>query len=259
MAKRKKRIGPYYWRHDRDRIRAQQLRLERALEQANVALDRAHADLRALRRERLVTLAVAGGLLVVLVAVLITRPVGGPHNSVLVVVALPIVIIVGLASVSFAYLVTAESTRTILGKLTASAAVTLAVTLALTLTWSLALHFLLPEEGRAGPEGMPGTNGETGPRGEMIWRNTWNAGRTYAKGDAVRQGGSSYVSLVAGNRDRDPEATLGTAWELFAREGKAGHNGTDGKRGPHGPPGPPGPPRPPEPDKYNPPILPVTR
>lgn len=209
-----------------------------ALKQATTALEQAHIARRGLRRERITILVVlAIALLVVLaLAFVVAESATRRHDFVLVLVAVPIVTTVGLAAISVTHLVP-DGQSEIGRQLKAYAR----LTLGLTLGFTLALHFLFPEEGR---------EGKRGARGEVVWRSAWSASRTYGKGDAVRQGGSSYVSLIAGNRGHDPRAPHGTAWAVLALEGTPGQKGKEGPEGKEGPPGR---------DDDSPPILPMTR
>jgi hypothetical protein len=58
------------------------------------------------------------------------------------------------------------------------------------------------------------------------WRGQWVAPSVYAKGDAVRSGGSSYISLFEHTSDASTEPGLGaswpTRWDLVAAKGNAG-------------------------------------
>ncbi len=70
----------------------------------------------------------------------------------------------------------------------------------------------------------------------ITWRGVWQSSATYARRDAVAFGGSSYVSLVVGNKQRPP----GANWLLLAAKGGTGPEGPQGPQGPQGPGGPPG-------------------
>ena len=65
------------------------------------------------------------------------------------------------------------------------------------------------------------------------WKGTWSSFVTYAAGDSVALGGSSYVSLVAGNLDHDPASSPGD-WDLLASRGDDGAPGAPGATGPAG-------------------------
>lgn len=78
--------------------------------------------------------------------------------------------------------------------------------------------------------GGGGAEGKEGPRGEMLWRGVYSSGTEYAKGDAVQEGGSSYISLKAANKGNKPSFE-GEWWGLVAKEGAAGAEGKEGKEG----------------------------
>jgi hypothetical protein len=80
----------------------------------------------------------------------------------------------------------------------------------------------------------------------ITWRGTWTSTVTYAAGDGVSAGGSSYISLQAGNTGNPPNASP-TFWDLLAQKGDQGDPGpkgdpgTPGTTGPKGDPGSQGP------------------
>lgn len=98
----------------------------------------------------------------------------------------------------------------------------------------------------------------------LTWRGPWDNATTYVLGDIVEFGGSSYISLTAGNFANAPD-TSPESWALFAQRGDDGATGSQGPSGPQGvpglqgepgpqgipgpegPPGPPGPQGPPGP------------
>jgi hypothetical protein len=119
-------------------------------------------------------------------------------------------------------------------------------------------------QGVAGLNGAPGPTGPTGPAGAagppgqqgppMTFQGEWLTGTSYAVGDAVAYGGSSYIALVA-NAGREPDVSP-VYWALMAAagasgpagqqgpqglQGPTGYAGQDGATGPQGPVGPAGP------------------
>ncbi len=58
-------------------------------------------------------------------------------------------------------------------------------------------------------------------------------GTEYAKGDAVREGGTSYVSIKAANKGNKP-STAPTFWEVLAEKGAQGVKGETGANGEKG-------------------------
>jgi hypothetical protein len=109
--------------------------------------------------------------------------------------------------------------------------------------------------GAAGPSGTTGSQGPvgaTGPQGPAVANYTGNYVSTtnYALHDAVSFNGSTYVSLVAGNRGNTPDVSP-TQWAVLAAQGPAGPAGAVGPAGvpgavgatgaigPAGPQGPP--------------------
>jgi hypothetical protein len=85
-------------------------------------------------------------------------------------------------------------------------------------------------EGGEGPEGKEGKEGKEGPQGAGVWRGEWNTITSYAKGDMVQEGGSTYISLKAENKNNIP-SSLGTWWALLAGKGTEGKEGKEGKEG----------------------------
>jgi hypothetical protein len=96
-------------------------------------------------------------------------------------------------------------------------------------------------QGPAGPQGVagvPGATGAIGPQGPPVANFTGNYSSTtnYALHDAVSFGGSTYVSLVAGNVGNTPSSSP-AQWALLAAQGPAGPAGATGATGPAGPAG----------------------
>jgi Collagen triple helix repeat (20 copies) len=95
--------------------------------------------------------------------------------------------------------------------------------------------------GATGPQGVAGaqgTTGATGPQGPAVANFTGNYSSTtnYALHDAVSFGGSTYVSLVAGNVGNTPSSSP-AQWALLVAQGAAGPAGATGATGPAGPTG----------------------
>ncbi|MDQ2835035.1 MAG: DNRLRE domain-containing protein [Acidobacteriota bacterium] len=92
--------------------------------------------------------------------------------------------------------------------------------------------------GTQGAAGTPGAAGPAGPQGPPVANYTGNYASTtnYALHDAVSYAGSTYISLVAGNRGNTPDASP-SAWALLAAQGAAGPVGAAGATGPAGSPG----------------------
>lgn len=98
--------------------------------------------------------------------------------------------------------------------------------------------------GSAGPQGATGATGvagATGPQGPPVANYTGNYSSTtnYALHDAVSYGGSTYVSLVAGNVGNTP-AVSPADWAVLAAQGPQGPAGAAGASGSQGPQGPAG-------------------
>ena len=98
--------------------------------------------------------------------------------------------------------------------------------------------------GPAGPMGPQGLPGISGSGGGIAYQGTYNAGTNYAVGDVVQWGGSSWVSLVAGNAESTP-GTSALTWGMLAAAGAQGPAGAVGPQGPiglsvQGPAGPQG-------------------
>ena len=90
--------------------------------------------------------------------------------------------------------------------------------------------------GPAGPQGSSGSMGANGAAGSpgLVWRGAYSSGVNYAFGDAVSNGGNSYVSVVAGNTGNTPGAAGVTQWGLLAQRGIDGAQGTPGTPGSNG-------------------------
>jgi len=87
--------------------------------------------------------------------------------------------------------------------------------------------------GATGPAGPTGATGETGP--PVTFQGGWLIGTSYALGDAVSYGGSSFIALQA-NVGREPDISP-TYWGLLATAGTTGPAGATGPQGLQGPTG----------------------
>jgi collagen type VII alpha len=92
--------------------------------------------------------------------------------------------------------------------------------------------------GAVGPAGANGTSGLNGTPG-MVWQGAWSSGMNYAVDDAVSYGGTSYLSLTAGNVGQRPDLSP-TNWAVLAQAGVAGASGAVGATGGVGVAGPAG-------------------
>jgi hypothetical protein len=75
----------------------------------------------------------------------------------------------------------------------------------------------------------------------MTWKGAWSASASYAAGNTITYGSSSYVALKA-SRNVNPKTT--STWTLLAApgaQGPQGPQGLQGLQGPQGPQGIPGP------------------
>jgi Collagen triple helix repeat (20 copies) len=103
-------------------------------------------------------------------------------------------------------------------------------------------------QGPVGPQGeagLQGAAGISGTGGGIVYQGTYDAGVSYGVGDVVQSGGSSWVSLVAGNVGSTPGSSALT-WGVLATAGAQGPAGAAGATGPQGAmglsvPGPVGP------------------
>ncbi len=83
-------------------------------------------------------------------------------------------------------------------------------------------------QGPAGPKGDTGAAGSAGPQGPagasgLNYQGAYAAGVVYALHDVVTFGGSSYVSLTAGNQANTPGVT--SQWAVLAQGGTGGSGG----------------------------------
>ena len=74
----------------------------------------------------------------------------------------------------------------------------------------------------------------------VLDRGVYQAGRTYAKGDGVTFGGSSWIAQDATHEKPGDGATKWRLAVKAGREGREGKPGKDGERGPKGEKGDPG-------------------
>ena len=70
----------------------------------------------------------------------------------------------------------------------------------------------------------------TWERTGFSWQDVWSSSTTYKLNDAVSLGGTSYLSLVDGNLNNDPESSPGQ-WAILALEGATGPTGEAGATG----------------------------
>ncbi len=73
----------------------------------------------------------------------------------------------------------------------------------------------------------------------IAWGGAWAISETYAAGDGVSFGGSSYISLQDENTGQQPDFSP-AYWDPIAQKGEMGANGSDGAPGPQGIQGPEG-------------------
>jgi hypothetical protein len=90
--------------------------------------------------------------------------------------------------------------------------------------------------GAAGPAGAAGVNGLNGVSYQGVYSSTTN----YQMNDGVTFGGSSYLSLAAGNVGNTPSAGS-PFWAVLAAQGASGPAGATGTNGVNGAPGAAGP------------------
>ena len=96
-------------------------------------------------------------------------------------------------------------------------------------------------QGPQGTAGIAGPTGATGPQGPAVANYTGNysASANYGLNDAVSYGGSTFVSVIGGNRGNTPDQSPGQ-WTVLAAKGAVGATGATGLTGPVGPQGPAG-------------------
>lgn len=80
---------------------------------------------------------------------------------------------------------------------------------------------------------LVGPAGPTGATGSIDWRGPWDAGTSYPLDAAVSRAGSSYISILAPNLNKDP-LTQPTYWDIVAAKGDTGSTGPTGTTGPTG-------------------------
>ena len=98
---------------------------------------------------------------------------------------------------------------------------------------------LIGPAGPQGSQGLAGPAGATGPQG-LTWQGSWSNSATYNLNDAVAFNGSSYISLIAGNINNQPD-TAPASWSPVAMAGAGGAAGPAGVPGATGSQGPSGP------------------
>jgi hypothetical protein len=96
-------------------------------------------------------------------------------------------------------------------------------------------------QGPQGPVGEQGPAGPVGPQGQGLnFAGSYASATSYAVGDVVSYGGSSYVSLVASNHGQTPGVSP-AYWMMLAAQGTTGAAGPAGATGSVGPQGAQGP------------------
>lgn len=101
--------------------------------------------------------------------------------------------------------------------------------------------------GAVGLQGPQGTTGAAGPTGAVgaqgpavaNYTGSYASGTNYGMNDAVSYGGSTYVSMVAGNHGNAPDGSPGQ-WAVLVARGAAGAAGAQGTAGAMGAAGPVG-------------------
>ena len=93
-------------------------------------------------------------------------------------------------------------------------------------------------QGPSGADGPVGATGSTGPQGPAVanFLGSYASTVNYGLHDAVAYGGSTYVSMVAGNLGNTPDQSP-QQWALLVARGPAGDDGASGPAGPAGPAG----------------------
>ena len=96
-------------------------------------------------------------------------------------------------------------------------------------------------QGPQGPAGPSGATGATGAQGPAVanYTGTYTSTTNYGLNDAVSYAGSTYISMVAGNRGNTPDQSP-QQWTVLAAQGATGATGAAGASGPAGPAGPAG-------------------
>src|ERR1700753_2753080 len=61
------------------------------------------------------------------------------------------------------------------------------------------------------PVDQPGISTRTASGMLVMYRGTWSAGTAYRRGDALSYQGSSYISLVNNNKEKNPETDISWA------------------------------------------------
>ncbi len=89
--------------------------------------------------------------------------------------------------------------------------------------------------GSIGPQGLAGPTGAIGPQGPPVatFAGPYSSTSNYAQNDAASWNGSTYVSLVAGNRGNTPDVNP-AYWALLVQHGDVGPAGPAGPQGASG-------------------------
>jgi len=93
-------------------------------------------------------------------------------------------------------------------------------------------------QGSQGAIGPTGVTGGTGPQGlpGLVYQGGYASGTNYKVGDVVLWNGTSYASLVAGNRGNTPDFSA-QQWGVMSARGPLGPVGAQGVQGAAGPQG----------------------
>jgi len=88
--------------------------------------------------------------------------------------------------------------------------------------------------GTSGTSGSSGTSGTSGSSGSgFTYNGAWSSSTTYNLNDVVTYGGQSYVSIQAGNLNKQPSVQPAW-WSVFSAAGSSGTSGTSGTSGSSG-------------------------
>lgn len=87
-------------------------------------------------------------------------------------------------------------------------------------------------QGPQGAIGQAGPVGANGPQGPAVanYTGSYSAGTNYGLNDAVSYGGSTYISMVPGNRGNTPDGSPGQ-WAILVARGAPGTPGATGAAG----------------------------
>ena len=71
----------------------------------------------------------------------------------------------------------------------------------------------------------------------VIYRDVWEDGKTYERGDQVTCGGSSWIAKEQTSAKPGDPGVASRAWQLAVKAGREGKEGRPGPAGPQGPKG----------------------